>query len=161
MVNIFYYCKLIIKSLFYLLNHKEFIALLKFVIILFTVLLVSCVNNLFLMLDYIFYDFNKIEIKKPLFIVGFPRSGTTFLHKSIAIDSQFTTPQLWELLFAPSIIQKKIWLKLYKIVNIKTNLVQIPLLGKIIKRFDNIHKIRLSYPEEDYLFFIPFLGFIF
>ena len=67
------------------------------------------INNLFLLMDNIFFNYQKIKINKPLFIIGFPRSGTTFLHKMLLKDTQFTTPQLWELIFAPSILQKKIY----------------------------------------------------
>ncbi|MFK8018336.1 MAG: sulfotransferase [Pseudomonadales bacterium] len=37
------------------------------------------------------------KIKKPVFIVGFPRTGTTFLHNLLASDPQFCAPRMWEL----------------------------------------------------------------
>jgi len=74
-------------------------------------------------------------------------------------DNQFTTPHLWELIFAPSIIQKIIY---YKISTLFSNY---NLLRKINQLFrpltyslDNIHEINLNNPEEDYLFLIPFGG---
>ena len=36
--------------------------------------------------------------------------------------------------------------------------IRIPFLSKILARFDDIHKIRFSNPEEDYLFFLPYGG---
>ena len=74
-------------------------------------------------------------------------------------DNQFTTPKLWELIFAPSIIQKIIYNKIsnlfnnYKLLN-KTNQIFRPLTHSL----DNIHEINLNNPEEDYLFLIPYGG---
>ncbi len=58
--------------------------------------------------DIFFREYREIVVKQPLFIVGYPRSGTTFLHRLCARDSQtFTSLRMWEILFAPSITQKK------------------------------------------------------
>ena len=104
------------------------------------------------------FNFANIEIKNPLFILGFPRSGTTFLHKTLTNDNQFTTPLLWELLFAPSILQKKIFWRINNLFNMKYYGENIRWFKKITKKFDHIHQIKLSNPEEDYLSLIPFGG---
>jgi len=38
-------------------------------------------------------------IRRPLFIVGFPRTGTTLLHNLLALDPQARAPLMWELLW--------------------------------------------------------------
>jgi hypothetical protein len=38
------------------------------------------------------------EIRKPLFIVGLPRSGTTLLHNLLAADPEHRSPFMWEVL---------------------------------------------------------------
>ena len=112
------------------------------------------------LLDEIFYrKYRKINVKQPMFIVGVPRSGTTFLHRMIANDrQQFTTFTLWELVFALSISEKYFWLVLSRL----DALVGRP-LGRILdllvrvlfRQFDETHKITLTQPEEDYLSLMP------
>jgi len=41
----------------------------------------------------------KIPIERPLFVVGLPRTGTTFFHNLLALDPSHRAPQSWELLF--------------------------------------------------------------
>ncbi|MFH0907926.1 MAG: sulfotransferase [bacterium] len=62
-----------------------------------------------LLLDHVFFPgFRRIELERPLFIVGHPRSGTTYLHKLLAQDDrQFFSIRAWEAFF-PSILQKKV-----------------------------------------------------
>ncbi|MGC9467510.1 MAG: sulfotransferase family protein [Anaerolineae bacterium] len=46
-------------------------------------------------------------INRPVFIIGNPRSGTTFLQRILSRDTQTFAPmRLWEILFAPSIVQR-------------------------------------------------------
>ena len=49
----------------------------------------------------------KSKIKKPVLIVGNPRSGTTFLHRYLVKNNIGTGSQLWQMLY-PSIIVQKI-----------------------------------------------------
>lgn len=49
------------------------------------------------------------EIREPVFIIGNFRSGTTFLHRLLATDPRFRTPQLWELYLAPSVTWRKLF----------------------------------------------------
>ena len=67
-------------------------------------------NRLGFFLDGILFPgFRKTEVKAPLFIVGYPRSGTTFLHRLLGKDEEHVSHmKTWELFLAPSIIQKKI-----------------------------------------------------
>ncbi len=85
---------------------------------------VEMVNWFCFLLDEITYpNWRKTSIRKPLFIVGMPRTASTWLHKTLFSDSgQFTSMKSWEILFAPSIIQKK----------------ACNLLGKFDRRFNGI-----------------------
>ena len=70
----------------------------------------QAINGFCLLLDeIIFPGYHDMAVTDPVFIVGFPRSGTTYIHRLMATDDQFTTIRLWEILFAPSISQKKIF----------------------------------------------------
>ena len=155
--SIINYPRLIIKSYIFYIQNLQLMAILKFSLFWPLILSLSIINNTFLMLDYLFFNFKNIEIKSPLFIIGFPRSGTTFLHKVISNDSQFTTAKFWELMFAPSITQKYIF-NIFFIVLRPFN--GISFLKKIfnmllVDESNKFHEIRFDSPEEDYLTLVP------
>jgi len=128
-----------------------------FLPVLFTVQVIHWIG---FFLDEIFFrGYRKVEITEPLFIVGVPRSGTTMLHRVLSRDTdRFTTFTLWELLFAPSIAERKFWFALNRL----DRAVGRPfgrLVGAIergsFKHLDNIHGISLRDPEEDFLVLVP------
>lgn len=121
------------------------------------------ISRLCLWLDtLLFPGFRDIDIQQPVFVVGIPRSGTTFLHRLLAGDSQrFTTTALWELIFAPSILQRRFWLtaaaldsKLGAPCARTLHWLERKMLGGL----DGVHKTGLLDPEEDYLALAPWLG---
>ena len=62
----------------------------------------------FSIIDYIcFTKIRRGKIKKPILIVGNPRSGTTFLHHYLTSHKLGTGSQLWQMLF-PSVFLQKI-----------------------------------------------------
>lgn len=44
-------------------------------------------------------EMRDIEIKRPIFIVAWLRTGSTLLHNLLAVDPRIYTPHLWELLY--------------------------------------------------------------
>lgn len=44
-----------------------------------------------------FADIAHVPVQKPMLIVGFGRTGSTFLHQLLALDPQARAPQMWEL----------------------------------------------------------------
>ncbi len=119
---------------------------------LFTVLFM--VNSVFLLLDYVFFPhFLWVKIPKSVFIVGVPRTATTFLLESLSSDrEQFTCFRLWELVFAPSVIQKYFFRGLL-FVDRYTGKPFRRLAGLFDKwifgNFRAIHNMGLGKPEED------------
>ena len=109
--------------------------------------------------NILFREYRNIQVKEPLFIIGVPRSGTTYLHRILANDRErITTFTLWELIFAPSIVEKKICTGLMKINKWLGNPFSklLSLIGKVSTNpLKNIHKISLFSPEEDYLILAP------
>ena len=76
-------------------------------------LLVRLVNIISFRLDEFFHrDYHQQQLSQPVFILGNPRSGTTFLHRLLARDRRnFSFMRMWEIYFAPSITQRKLfWL---------------------------------------------------
>jgi Sulfotransferase family len=45
----------------------------------------------------IFPDILHVPVQKPMFLIGFGRTGSTFLHHLLALDPQARAPRLWEL----------------------------------------------------------------
>lgn len=63
----------------------------------------------FLLDEVLFRDYQDVPIQAPVFIIGNPRSGTTFLQRLLAQDRKtFTSMRLWEILLAPSITQRRV-----------------------------------------------------
>ena len=113
----------------------------------------------FLLDEMFFRGYRRVEIREPLFIVGLPRSGTTFLHRVLARDTErFTTTRLWELLLAPSVTERRFWSGVEAVNRA---------LGKPFSRMgkwgekvgfgwlDVIHEVSLDDPEEDYYLLLP------
>ena len=71
--------------------------------------LFAIVSAVFLLLDHLFFPaFRKVEVRRPIFIVGNGRSGTTHMHRLMSGDQdRFTYFRTYEMLL-PSILQKKI-----------------------------------------------------
>jgi hypothetical protein len=44
-----------------------------------------------------FPDIFRVPVAKPMFLIGFGRTGSTFLHHLLSLDAQARAPQLWEL----------------------------------------------------------------
>ncbi|MDY6904501.1 MAG: sulfotransferase [Thermodesulfobacteriota bacterium] len=109
--------------------------------------------------ELFFPGYKSVNIRKPLFIMGVPRSGTTFLHRFLAADTdRFTTFTLWELIIAPTITQRKIIHGLSELDRLaggpmKKMLQSLEWLA--FGQLDAIHKISLSDPEEDYFALAP------
>jgi hypothetical protein len=111
----------------------------------------------FLLDDVFFRDYQREQIEQPVFIVGNPRSGTTFLHRLMAKDKEnFTSMQTWEVLFAPSITQRK----LVRALAALDRWLGSPLHRQMAaweKRWQEqnvVHKVTLRVPEEDQYLFV-------
>ena len=120
------------------------------------------VTWLSLALDHLLFPgFRRLAVRQPVFVLGIPRSGTTFLHRLLAGDQpRFTTPTLAELIFAPSIVQRKFWHALILLDRALggwgRRLVQW-VEDRVFAALDDVHATRLRDPEEDYLALIPAL----
>lgn len=113
----------------------------------------------FILDEVLFRGYKSVAVRSPLFIVGVPRSGTTFLHRVLANDSErFTTLTLWELILAPSVAERKFWLGLgwidKRIGAPFARLVKW-LERRVFGSLDSIHQISLADPEEDYFALVP------
>ncbi|MEZ5558005.1 MAG: sulfotransferase [Pseudomonadales bacterium] len=121
--------------------------------------LVQAVHWLGFLLDELFFrGYRRVQVRAPLFVLGVPRSGTTYLHGVLADDPQFTTFSTWECLFALSVSARRFWL----LVGTLDRRVGRPLgrLAALVERhalggLDDVHPVRLDSPEEDYFCLVP------
>ncbi len=107
----------------------------------------------FLLDDLFFPGYRNIEVKEPVFVVGIARSGTTLLHRLLAKDAdKFTAFMFWELLLAPSIVERKFWFALGRVDRALGGWGR-KLLRKvdavIFADFREMHHLSLFQPEED------------
>ena len=135
----------------------------RFLFILFPpFLILQILHWMFWMLDAVLFPSTKaVTVQRPIFITGIPRSGTTFVHRSLARGPGLTTFSTWEAIFAPSICEKRILRGLAVIDRRLGRLVHRSadwLIGRISGDFDAIHGVDLTAPEEDYLALLPFGG---
>ena len=108
-----------------------------------------------LALDHVLFPrFTRVSPRRPLFVVGVPRSGTTLVHRLLAADPQFTTMPLWELVLAPALVQKYFfggcarvdrWFGRPLVRGLRW------LEGRFLGGLGSIHHTSLWTPEEDYL----------
>lgn len=111
-------------------------------------------NNVFLLLDFLLFpSFIKKEIKHPVYIIAAPRSATTMMLYSLSKDNKnYSSIALWEILFAPSIIQKKICLFINKIdrsLGSPIRKLVLKIENVISKGIKAVHLTGLNQPEED------------
>ena len=112
----------------------------------------------FLLDEILFRAYRRVPIKKPVFILGVPRSGTTHLHEVMANDTQFTSFTLWECLFGLSITARYFWRGVVRVDRLFGGPLA-AVTGWIEKRWlgalDDIHPLTLGAPEEDYMALLP------
>jgi len=107
--------------------------------------------------DVLFPDYKKIELKSPVFIVGNFRSGTTFIHRVMAMDEeQFFCFRAWEIIF-PAITQKKVLAFFGRIDGMLGHFFEKSINRfevRFFRNFNKMHKAGLFYPEEDELLLV-------
>lgn len=111
----------------------------------------------FLLDELFFRGYRRVDIRKPLFIVGPPRSGTTHLHHVLSADPDTTTFRTWECLFGLSVTARKLLLGLGRLDRtLGRPFSRITAwFGKRGSAMDDIHPISLADPEEDFLCLLP------
>ena len=83
----------------------------------------------------------KTRIERPLFILGLPRSGTTFLHSLLAQDPASRAPLTWEVMF-PS---NQTGSRRRRIARARRNL---DIFAKLSPGFEAIHQMDALLPQE-------------
>lgn len=113
-------------------------------------------------LDEVFFRaYRRVQVTRPIFIVGVPRSGTTYLHTVLSNHPACTSLSLWECLFAPSVCQRWLvhWLaRLDSRIGGPVHRTLERVSSRLSTQLDGIHTTGLAAPEEDYLTLLPDLA---
>ncbi len=99
-----------------------------------------------LFLDHLFFrKFRKVTVRQPVFIIGHPRSGTTFIHHLFTQTDEMAAFTTWQLLF-PAITARKIVKPIVRFLTRKKPMILIP--------EEAGHQISLDSVEEDEMLFL-------
>lgn len=102
------------------------------------------------LLDNIIYpSYQQQPLVNPILITGNPRSGTTFLHRLLANDSQFSSTKLYHTIF-PSVS----FYRLFDTIEKPLNRLMEWLDKRSFDGWQGIHKTELNGYEEDETFFV-------
>jgi hypothetical protein len=121
------------------------------------------------LLDDIFFPgYRRQPLEKPIFIVGNPRSGTTFLHRLISRDKQFSYFKLYHTIF-PAVVFSRVFVSLGKLDRFMGNFFKKILQavsGKGFQGWSTIHKTGPEEAESDEMLFVyamlsPLVGLLF
>ena len=95
------------------------------------------------------YDFIKnhhsTNPSPPIFIMGLPRSGTTFLFHLLGQDSNHRSPSFWEILHLFPLNKKG---SNKELKTIRRTDFELSLLNKLVPEINLLHPIHSDFPEE-------------
>lgn len=107
--------------------------------------------------NLLFPGYREVSIEAPVFIVGNPRSGTTFFQRLLSQDrGHFTWMRTWEMLFAPSITQRRVYHELSALDRRLGGPVH-ALIRRLQAKWqaaNGLHTVALRRPEEDEYVFL-------
>jgi LPS sulfotransferase NodH len=100
--------------------------------------------------ERLYGDFHQVHTGEPFFIVAAPRSGTTLLHRLMALDPQFTTLKLSDTIL-PSISATKVMqtLRTHPALGGLLDRLSRGLEKRVFKGWEGIHTTALGKDEED------------
>ncbi len=109
--------------------------------------------------ELLFPAYRRVRIGRALFILGLPRSGTTFIHRTLAQDLEhYAAPATWEVLLAPAICQRKL-VRAVAAVDRRLGGWGRRALQRAAQGgtggLEAVHAVDLEAPEEDYLSLLP------
>lgn len=139
-------------------KHFGFKRLLVTVLLLLALFLIGIATIFFRVLDeIIFPSYKKTIIKQPVFILGNPRSGTTFLHRLLCLDEQrYVTMKLYHTII-PAVSFYKL-IDFFAYVDGKIGGFGNALVNRVdsifFAKWENIHPTGFNETEEDEGFYI-------
>lgn len=121
------------------------------------------------LLDYVFFPgFLKQPVRSPVYIIGNPRSGTTFTHRLLALDEQFSYLKLYQTIF-PAVTCYKLFrltARIDRMFGSPGGRLLNGISNKGFKGWDTIHQTGPEKAESDEMLFVyamlsPLLALLF
>jgi hypothetical protein len=107
--------------------------------------------------DLLFPGWRKVEVKEPVFVLAAARSGTTFLHRLLALDEErFFTPSLYQTVL-PSVSVARAATRIADFdarLGAPSARLLAKLEGYLFGGWSHIHPMGLGAPEEDEAIFV-------
>ena len=90
----------------------------------------------------------EIEINDPLVIVGLPRTGTTLLQRTLAVDSQFSKAQWWETRYPAPLSGETLEQPLQRIGRARA---EVAAMVELLPQLLAIHPLDAEQPDEEFM----------
>ena len=85
------------------------------------------------------------EISTPVFVIGLPRSGTTFLFNLLSLDLEHRSPLFWEMMNPLPLCKAGSFAEKIRVMRSRTILFS---KNRFISKLDDLHTITATSPEE-------------
>jgi len=109
----------------------------------------ACFTRLTLLMDrFLFSAYRRVEVKAPIFILGHPRSGTTFLQRLLTQTRDFAAFEAWEMAFPALTIRGLIAPLMHRLAARGRGVVVSAEIG---------HQVQLTEIDEDEALFLHLL----
>lgn len=116
---------------------------------LFLVPVYACFTRVTLLMDRLFFPgYRRVEVKSPIFILGHPRSGTTFLQRLLTQTRDFAAFEAWEMAFPALTVRGLIAPLVHRLASRGKGVVIEAEIG---------HQVRLTEIDEDEALFYHLL----
>ena len=116
------------------------------------ILLIAIIRAAYI-LDNVFYSrYRKQDVKNPIFIVGIPRSGTTFLFRLLSKnENKFTYFKFYDILFPSILIRKAInlFVSFIKLFKLNPSNWMNTIEKSLFKNQRHLHEFSFNKAEED------------
>jgi hypothetical protein len=112
--------------------------------------LVGQLVNRLVMEDYLsrYPGITRIQIDDPLVIVGLPRTGTTMLQRTLAVDPRFYSAAWWETRFPAPLADETLTLPTQRIAQAKA---EVEMMAQVIPQILAIHPLDAMLCDEEFM----------
>lgn len=112
--------------------------------------LIGQLVNRLVMEDYLrrYPQITRIEIDDPLVIVGLPRTGTTMLQRTLAVDPRFYSAAWWETRFPAPLPEETLAAPLKRIAQARA---EVALMAEVIPQILAIHPLDAMLCDEEFM----------
>ncbi len=104
-----------------------------------------------------FPEVERIEVRRPLFVVGFPRTGTTLLQRLLSLDEGYRSLKFWELHTPVPILIDRHVADRRRRIQVAERALRIT--NWLFPEMPQMHQTDALTPEECWQLFFPTFGF--